>query len=445
MPDVFLIIFSLILVIACGVFVAAEFSFITVNRSSINRMAKKGDKRARGVNVALKSLSTQLSGAQVGITITNLCIGFLAEPVISSIIETPLKSVGVPDSTIPSLSVLIGLITATAVTMVFGELVPKNYALAKPVATAKLVQGPQRLFSSIMRYPIKLLNGSANSIIRRFGISPQEELASARSADELSSLVKRSAEHGTLAKETALILERTLVFDDLTALDVMTPRVRMLAVQADQNLNEVTELAKASGFSRFPVYSSSLDDIVGIIHIKQIFEYDKQSRSEIVVRSVMRKPIIIPSSVQLDTLLEKLRKGGMQMAIVIDEFGGTDGLVTMEDLVEELVGEVHDEYDHSNVPIRKTRNGGWIIDGLLRPDEVGEEIGLYLPETEVETVGGLISHQLERVASVGDTLHMNALDREGKTIPVLLRVIAIDKKRIDKVRIEIINEQGLNK
>ena len=135
----------------------------------------------------------------------------------------------------------------------------------------------------------------------------------------------------------------------------------------------------------------------------------------------------------------------MQMAIVIDEFGGTDGLVTMEDLVEELVGEVHDEYDHSNVPIRKIRNGGWIIDGLLRPDEVGEEIGLYLPETEVETVGGLISHLLERVASVGDTLHMNALDREGKTIPVLLRVIAIDKKRIDKVRIEIINEQGLNK
>ena len=233
MIEILLLLTALVLVAICGIFVAAEFAFITVNRSAVERLAAKGDREAQGVADALKTLSTQLSGAQVGITITNLAIGFLASPAVSVLIQGPLGSIGVPGPLILPTAAVIGVATATIVTMVFGELIPKNIAIAKPIGTARKVQGFQRMFSAVMSYPITILNDSANIILRMFGVEPQEELASARSADELSSLVRRSAEKGTLPKETALMLERSLAFGELTALDIMTPRMRMHVVHAE--------------------------------------------------------------------------------------------------------------------------------------------------------------------------------------------------------------------
>ena len=253
MLEFILLLICVFLIIICGMFVAAEFSLLAVNRSSVERRANHGDKTAKGVLRALVTLSSQLSSAQIGITLTNLTIGFLAEPAIASLLEAPLGAIGVPGSIIPQVAVVLGVALATAATMVFGELVPKNIAITKPMATARFIEGFLRTFTFATKYPTAVLNSSANIILRRFGVEPQEELASARSADELLSLVRRSAEKGTLPKETALMMERSLTFGELTAVDVMTPRVRMKTVGEDETINEVIEKTKETGLSRFPV------------------------------------------------------------------------------------------------------------------------------------------------------------------------------------------------
>lgn len=441
MIELVLLAVALLLILACGVFVAAEFALIAVNRSTVERLAAKGDKRALNVAHALTTLSTQLSSAQVGITITNLAIGFLAEPVIAHFLEPPLTSLGMSSALVTTISLAAGLVIATTLTMVFGELVPKNIALAKPLATAKFIQRPLLLFTKIMKYPIRLLNGSANFILKRFGVEPQEELASARSADELLSLVRRSAEKGTLAKETAQMLERSLNFGDLTALDVMTPRVRVRDIQADKTVADVLELAKATGLSRFPVYGKNLDDVLGIVHIKNAFGVPRSERRHTTARQIMRPPVLVPSGVQLEALLEELKKGGLQMATVIDEFGAVDGIVTIEDLLEELVGDVKDEHDRFSVAIRKRANGAWLLSGLLRPDEIGEELNIYLPEEEdVETIAGLVTHHLERMPKTGDTVTLASVDRDGRTINVELRVERMDGHRIDRLQLTRLHE-----
>jgi CBS domain containing-hemolysin-like protein len=428
---------ALLLVAACGVFVAAEFSFITVNRTTVDRLAARGDHRARGVQKALRSLSTQLSGAQVGITITNLAIGLLAEPAIASLIENPLRAIGVPDMMLPGIAIALGIATATAVTMVFGELVPKNLAIAKPLATALAMQGMQRAFSQGMKFPIRLLNQSANFVLRRMGIVPQEELASARSADELSSLVRRSAEKGTLPRETALMLERSLRFGELSAVDVMTPRRRVRSVQAHDPVSRVLTLARQTGFSRFPVTDKGVDDVVGTVHIKRAVGVKAAERSTTTVQQVMHQPLVVPSSIQLDPLLHTLRSGGIQMAVVIDEFGGTDGIVTIEDLIEELVGEVRDEHDRTYKAVHHRDDGSWALSGLLRPDEVGQYTGIFVPdEEEFETLGGLVASRLGRVPDVDDVARIAAVDRDGNNLTISVKVERMDGRRVDRVRLE---------
>src|SRR3954453_20562364 len=221
-----LLLAALLLIAACGVFVAAEFSFVTVDRSQVERAAAAGDSGARGLQQALRSLSTQLSGAQVGITITNLAIGYLAEPAISELIDGPLAAVGTPDGAVTPIAGGIGLAVGTVLTMIFGELVPKNLALAKPMQVGRATQRFQRGFTTAARIPIRLLNGSANAFRRRLGIEPQEELRSARSSTELASLIQRSAHLGTLDLGTAELMERSVEFGTRTAGEIMTPRVR---------------------------------------------------------------------------------------------------------------------------------------------------------------------------------------------------------------------------
>lgn len=435
MSELLFLLLAFALVALCGVFVAAEFALITVNRSTAERHAAKGDKRSKGVVSALHTLSTQLSGAQVGITITNLAIGFLAEPAVASLIREPLRDLGVAEAAVPGIAITLGVIIATIITMIFGELLPKNVAIAKPLATARAVQGIQRGFSSLMHWPIRGLNGSANYLIRRLGIEPQEELASARSADELTSLVRRSAEKGTLPKETARMLERSLAFGELTATDVMTPRIRVRTLTTEDTVDKVIALARRSGHSRFPVVKTNLDDVVGVVHIKQAVSVPEDNRSTTPVTRIMQQPIVVPASIELEPLLETLRSGGMQIAVIIDEFGGADGIVTIEDLIEELVGEVRDEHDRSGAKIRLHNDGSWVLFGLLRPDEIGQEIGIFLPdEEEFETIGGLVADRLEHVPRVGESVTLEAVDRDGKAIAVSLQVERMDGRRVDRLR-----------
>ncbi len=425
----------------CGLFVAAEFSLIAVNRSTVDRLVAKGDKGALGIHKALSELNLQLSGAQVGISFTSLAIGFLAEPSIAKLIDAPLKDLGVSSDMSHVIAIVSGISIATVMTMIFGELIPKNLAIINPLGVARLIQQPIRVFSFCIKFPINLLNGSANLILKKFGIKPLKKLASARSADELLSLVRRSAKKGTLSKDTALMLERSLNFGDLTAVEVMTPRVRMQTISADVSIINVLSLAKTTGLSRFPVFGSNLDDIVGVIHIKHALSVPKADRKKVLVSYVMQPPVLVPSNIQLDTLLEMLRKGGLQMAIVIDEFGGTDGIVTIEDLFEELVGDVRDEHDRNKSIVRKLNDGSWTFSGLLRPDEISEEIGIFLPEEEdFDTIAGLIIYYLERMPRVGDTIQSNAIGRDGSNITVKLRVERMDGHRVDSVRMSVIKQ-----
>ena len=448
MTELIYLVISIILIALCGLFVAAEFSLIAVNRSTVDKQAAKGDTNAIGLKQALELLSTQLSGAQVGITITNLVIGFLAEPAIATLLRPILSAWGINGDALAVISVGFGVTIATAATMIFGELVPKNLAITNPLMVAKFIQKPMQIFSRAIKMPINILNGSANIILRQFGVKSIEKLASARSADELLSLVRHSAKKGSLPKETAMMLERSLSFGDLTAVEVMTPRVRMQAVSAMATAADVLRTAKSSGLSRFPVFGKNIDDIVGVIHIKHAVSVSKPDRETTLVSQIMQQPLMVPSNIQLEALLDTLRAGGLQMAIVIDEFGGTDRLVTIEDLFEELVGEVTDEHDrHRNrdkAIVKKLSDGSWTFSGLLRPDEISEEIGVILPEAEdSDTVAGLIIYDLERMPRVGDIVYSAAVNHDGSDITVKLKVERMDSHRVDSVRMSIVNKSEM--
>jgi CBS domain containing-hemolysin-like protein len=400
-----LLLLSLALVAACGAFVAAEFAFVTVDRASVERAAETGDRRAQGTLAALRSLSTQLSGAQLGITITNLAIGFLAEPAISRLVQGPLTSVGVPQGAVGGISVALGLAIGTAVTMIFGELVPKNLAIAAPLATARATQGFQRGFTKAMAWPIRFLNGTANRIVRALGVEPQEELASARSPEELVSLVRRSAQEGVLERPTARLLQKTLEFGEKTAGDIKTPRVRVHFVPDDAPVADVIEATRQTGHSRFPVSRGSADNVVGVVHVKQAVGVPVGDRHTVSVSDVMSTALMVPESLELDPLLTLLRGQGMQMAVVVDEYGGTEGVATLEDVVEEIVGDIADEHDRPGAQARRRRDGSWSVSGLLRPDEVEELTGVALPEDEdYDTLAGLVLDRLGRVPDVGESV-----------------------------------------
>lgn len=437
MTEIMLLVGALLLVAACGAFVAAEFSLVTVDRNAVEQAVEDGDGRARGVRSALRTLSTQLSGAQVGITLTNLAIGFMAQPAIAQLLRPLMEGLGLSAEASPGVSLALALVLAAGTTMVFGELVPKNLAIARPLATARVVTGFQRGFTATIAVPIRVLNGTANAFLRRVGVEPQEELASARSAEELRSLVSRSAEQGTLEPETAELIERTLAFGDRTADDVMTPRTRMRTIPGDGTAADVVAASRDSGFSRFPVVGESSDDILGVVHVKQAITVPRERRAATPVSDLMDDATVVPSSAELDDVLATLRGGGMQIAVVADEFGGVDGIVTMEDLVEELVGEVRDEHDRPERLSRRESDGSWIVSGLLRPDEVTEATGFELPTDDdaYDTLGGLVGHELGHVPDEGEVVLLGPDDEHPRQPRLELRVEHMDGLRVARVQI----------
>ncbi len=439
MIELLLIVIALLLVAACGIFVAAEFAFVTVDRTKVDRLASQGDNRAQGVQLALQNLSTQLSGAQVGITITNLAIGFMAEPAIADLLRGPLEEAGLNGTAVSSVAILLGVTIATVVTMVFGELVPKNLAISRPIGTAKAVQRFQRTFSYLVRHPILLMNGTANWILHRFGIEPREELASARSVEELLSVVKHSAKRGTLTKDTAILVERSIEFSERHASDVMTPRVTLESVEQNSPVASIIEAARITGFSRFPVIDNEIDNIVGIVSIKDAVTIPFAERQTTTIATIMHDVIFVPASIELDDLIEKMRDESVELVVAMDEFGGVDGIVTLEDLIEELVGEVIDEHDETGIAVKQLKKNTWSVSGLLRPDEVGHMTGLILPEDEeFETIGGLVLDRLDEVPEVGDTVMVEALTRQGIMQPVRLTVITMDGRRIDRLEMKTV-------
>lgn len=441
MIDILLLIVALLLVAACGAFVAAEFSFITVSRSSVERAAEEGDRGAAGVLAALRTLSTQLSGAQLGITLTNLAIGFLAEPVLAKWINGPLEAVGVPENGVRGIALTIALVLSTIITMVLGELVPKNLAIARPMGTAKAVQQFQRGFTAATHGLLSVLNGTANRCLHWLNIEPHEELASARTADELLSLVQRSAEQGTLQTDTANLLQRSLVFGNRNAEDAMTDRLRVHILPHDASVLDVFDLAIATGHSRFPIAADTPDEIAGVVHIRRAIAVEVERRATTPAHTIMQTPLVVPEAVDLDQLLDQLKASGLQLAVVVDEHGSFTGVVTLEDLIEEIVGEVRDEYDKVDDRVQRVGESGdeWLISGLLRPDEVASLVKVNLPEAEheeYETVAGLLTERLRRLPEVGDTVTVTA-SLDGQSVLTELLVDELDGFRIDRIRMRV--------
>lgn len=418
----FLLFLVLLLIGMQAIFVAAEFSLVTIDRRAVEEDAAAGDRRSKGILAGIQTLSTQLSGAQVGITITSLIVGFLAEPAIAQLVLVPLGLTGLPEQTSLAVSIALALLIATAAQMVLGELIPKNAAISQPRRIAALVMPAQRMFTTVFTPLIYITNGSANWLLRRVGVEPVEELASARSPQELASLVRHSGESGTLPTGTADLIDRTLRFGEHTAEDVMTPRTRVASVEQTAAVAEVLATSRSTGLSRFPVAGADgLDEVVGVVTLRDVLRVPPQERETRRVRTVMSPVPSVPESLHLDDVLPLVRRGN-HLVVVVDEYGGTAGIMTLEDLVEELVGEVADEHDKPALRSQRHQDGSWLLSGLLRPEEA-RELGIpAADDPDYETLAGLVMKEIGRVPIKGD----------GVTIPGWrLTVHRMEGRRID--------------
>ena len=426
MGEWLLVLAAVVLTAGTALFVAAEFSLVALDRPTVQQAVQRGDGRARVVLRSLRQLSTQLSGAQVGITLTTLIVGYLAQPSIGSLLRAPLRAVGLPEAAAEPVGTTLALVLVTIFSMIFGELLPQFLGISAPLQTAKVVALPVRVFAVIARPMIIVLNGSANGFLTILGVTPREELSGARTPQELASLVRRSAQQGTLEETTARRLTRSLDFGDRTASDVMTPRVRGTAVERTASAEDVIRLARQTGHSRFPVIGADWDDIDGLVHVKKAIAVPHARRAEVPVSALMVPQVLVPETIRLDPLLLQLRAAGLQMAVVVDEYGGTSGVVTLEDVVEEIVGEVSDEHDRTRSNGQQLTDGSWTVPGLWRPDEVRDQLGAVVPDGPTyETTGGYVMAALGRVPDVGDELSI-----PGWT----LRVSRMDGRRVDRIR-----------
>ncbi len=423
--DVVMLVGGILLTLGTGVFVASEFSLVNLDRADVEARRDRGESGLTPVIGALKVTSTHLSSAQLGITLTTLLTGYLLEPSIAHLLEAPFLALALPEGVVETVGSIVALVIATLLSMILGELVPKNFALALPLQTAKLVVPLQIGFTTVFKPAVALLNGTANGVLRAMGIEPQEELSGARSAEELTSLLRRSASEGSLEQDTATLLQRTLSFSELDASDVMTPRPRLSTIRVSESAEDVIALARRTGFSRFPVIEEDADDVVGIVHVKQAVAVPREKRAEVPVGALMTDAERVPETMPGDTLLTEVRGRGYQMVIVVDEYGGTAGVVTLEDLIEEIVGEVSDEHDRARIDVVRSRN--WLtFPGLLRPDELEDRAGVKVPEDgPYETVGGFIMATLGRLPVVGDEVPLE----DG-----VFRVERLDGRRVDRIR-----------
>lgn len=416
---------GLLLTVGTGLFVASEFALVNLDRAELEARRARGESRLSMTIAALKHTSTHLSSAQLGITLTTLLTGYTMEPAMSNLLSPVLTSWGLPEALVSPIATFVAMFVATVLSMIVGELVPKNFALALPRQTAKLVIPFQIAFTAVFKPVIRLLNGSANAVLRGMGVEPKEELSGARTAEELSSLVRRSATAGVLEADTASLLDRSLTFARLTAADVMTARPSMHAVAAGDSAEDVIQLARRTGHSRFPVYDDDLDDITGVVHLKAAVSVPRERRVEVPVGALATEPLRVPETVHLDGLIAELRVKGYQLAVVVDEYGGTAGLVTLEDLVEEIVGEVSDEHDRTRAGVVRSRDS-LTFPGELRPDELRSRTGVQVPEGEVyDTVAGYVMSVLERVPATGDEVTLDS---------GVLQVVRMDGRRVDRLR-----------
>jgi CBS domain containing-hemolysin-like protein len=392
----------------------------------VEQLAGQGDKRAKSALAALKTLSFQLSGAQLGITITSLLVGFLIEPAVAPALEPAIELLGLPERTALGVSVGLGLALATTFEMVVAELIPKNLAIARPQGVTFALATPFRLINALMKPLIVFFNAAANWTVRLFGIEPQDELNVTQSLEELQVLIRSSREGGALEEEEFALLARSITFGDKVCADALTPRVSMISLEREAKVKDLRRVALESGHSRFPVEGEGVDDIIGIAHVKDSLSIPLDKRDSTPITDIMREPLVVPESRDLASLLVEMRRDRQQLVIVVDEYGGTAGILTVEDLLEEIVGEIEDEYDPRTGESRLTRppSGIHVVPGLMHSAELQEATGFQLPEGDFETLAGLLLSKFDRIPKQGE--HVSHEGWEFK-------VVEMDRNRIARV------------
>ncbi|MCK0113644.1 hemolysin family protein [Ornithinimicrobium sp. F0845] len=427
------------LTVLTGYFVAQEFAYVAVDRGQLQKLADEGDAAAQRALKVTSRLSFTLSGAQFGITLTALLVGFAGEPLLGRGLAGLMGFTDLSPAATTSLSVAITLVFATAVQMVLGELGPKNLAIARPVPLARALSRSTLVYLAVAGPVIGLFDKASNRLLRAVGIEPVEELPQGATPEELHRIIDEAHTGGLLDEDLSRLLGRGLAFRKHVAEEVMTPRIDVETVQADEPAARVLELLE-TGHSRFPVIGRDIDDIVGVIGLHELLAVPAPDRPTATVRDLASEALIIPESLPLPRVLEQMRQAHRQIAVVVDEYGGFAGVITFEDVAEEVVGEIWDEGDIEEEPVEEQPDGTWEIPARLRLDEVWQTTGVMLPEHEdYDTVSGLIMDRLGRVAEEGDTLEVAWDGRDEHGAPevrrVRLDVLSVQRYVPDTVRL----------
>ncbi|MEU7001513.1 hemolysin family protein [Nonomuraea sp. NPDC046570] len=391
----------ILLTVATGYFVAQEFAFVAVDRGILREQAAAGDMAAEKALQVTSRLSFMLSGAQLGITVTALLVGFIAEPAIATLVRPWLEAAGLSGGLITGVSIAIGVIVATVIQMVFGELAPKNLGIARPEVVAKFLARSTLVYLAVAGPVIRLFDAAATGLLRKIGVEPVEEVEHGATPEELSRIIAESTEAGELPPRLSELLERALEFGDRNAEEIMVPRPRVVALREDQPVSALIETIRACGHSRYPVLAAD-GDVVGVTGVRELLTAGVDDGS---IGPITRPALLVPDSLPLPLVLERMRATKDDIVCVIDEYGGLAGVITVEDLAEELVGELIDENDpEPDGPLRHP-DGVWDVPGALRLDEVERATGISLPESDdYDTLAGLVLARLGRMPEPGDTV-----------------------------------------
>ncbi|MGH8930333.1 MAG: hemolysin family protein [Egibacteraceae bacterium] len=411
-----------------GYFVAAEFAFVAARRSRLEEMASGGDRKAALAVAVQRRLSFVLSGAQLGITVTSLAVGFIAEPVFAAALAPLLGPLRLGEAAMTSIAITVGLVISTVIQMVLGELGPKNLAIANPEPMARALAASTALYTRVAGPVIRLFDESSNRLLRAVGIEPVEELPAGVSEDELEVIIDESESRGELGGEQAALLSRALGFRTRRAGEAMVPRPAVVGIRGTATCEELRALAVSSGHSRFLVFGDNLDDVRGVVQAKDVLGVPVDERGRTGIAGLIRPVLAVPESARLGRLLSKLREAHSQLALVVDEYGGTAGIVTLEDIVEEIVGEIRDEHDPSDEPAVRPVSGGFLVPGSWRLDETERDTGVTLPRGDYETVAGLVLARLGSVPEVGSSITVGGAS---------LRVEAMDGHAIRSLLLEL--------
>jgi CBS domain containing-hemolysin-like protein len=399
---------GLFLLLLNGFFVACEFAFIAVPRTRIDQLVEQGNRRALYVQRSVRQLSLMLAGAQLGITIASLGLGAVAEPAVAHLLELGLESVvDIPAAALHSISFVIALAIVVFLHMVIGEMAPKNLTIARPEQSALWLAGPMRAFVFVFRPLIWVLNAIANGFLRLAGVEPTDELQTSYTAQEIRLMVRESQREGLLKKFEEQLLSGALDLGGRDAASVMVPRTEMTAVPSNTSPSELELVVVESGHSRIPVYVDDLDDVIGFFHIKDLLRVAEGARERPLPRRLIRQMLVVPETRKLHPLLRDMRRERRQLALVIDEHGGTAGVVSLEDLLEELVGEIRDEHDITEEDIERLEGGRVLVPGTYRISDLQNRLGIELPEGDYDTVAGFIMERLGRIPKRMDTVEHN--------------------------------------